>query len=227
MRKIWLSMWDWGRVFDAWEIVCGCVEGNWRECGVCGVWMSRVNYARHFRTRAIVSAWTRAEQKRPRYTGANCLSLADFLICHELKILKPEVGNQTAVDNQGWANAHPCPSPLTITPLVSICGVNEGRQLWAGRESKKEPEGGRPSARCEEGRCPTQTFRSTRGPAGCGTPEVGQAPDGSRLASNRNEMESMRWRCSQEMTEKKKWKKIEKKKTNDQSFYGTINCVWG
>ena len=48
------------------------------------------------------------------------------------------------------------------------------------------------SARCEEGRCPTQTFRGTRGPSGCGTPAVGQAPDGNRLATNRIEMESMR-----------------------------------
>ena len=34
------------------EISCACAsaEGNMRECGLCGVWMSRANYARHIRT---------------------------------------------------------------------------------------------------------------------------------------------------------------------------------
>ena len=52
----------------------------------------------------------------------------------------------------------------------------------------KGPGGRWPSASGVEGRCPTPTWRGTRGAAGgCGTPEVGQAPDGGRMAVNGTE----------------------------------------
>ena len=58
-------------------------------------------------------------------------------------------------------------------------GRGEPKELKGGQ---KGPGGGWPCARGAGGSCRTPIWPGTSEAAGCGTPEVGQAADGGRLA---------------------------------------------
>ena len=72
---------------------------------------------------------------------------------------------------------------------VRGCGASGARD---GRDMEKEEGRGKDKGRVAECRCvkgpfPTPRWRGTRRAASsCGTPEVGQAPDQGRMATNEN-----------------------------------------